>query len=70
MSSLVPRRRCTSFQNAEVNLVSRSDTMDSATPCRRTISRTYNHASSDALIVVTIGIRCVCEVSRHKITQR
>src|ERR1700676_2470629 len=70
INNLVPNILCVSLQNLEVNLGSRSDTIDSGSPCSRTISFIYNEASSDAFVVMFIGMRWTIEVNLHMTTQR
>jgi hypothetical protein len=55
----VPSKRIISCQNLAVNLGSRSDTIDSGTPCRRTILSKYALAQAFALVSIVKGIRCV-----------
>ena len=60
--SFVPNSRCSSFQNLEVNFVSRSDMMDLGTPWSRTISFRNSQATSLAVTHVVVSIRCTSEV--------
>ena len=58
-SNLVPNPVCNSFQNIEMNLTSRSDTIETGTPCNRTISFKYDLASFLTGSVVFIGKKWV-----------
>ena len=68
-ASLTPRRRCSSVQNSDVNLGSRSLTIVSGSPCNRTTLDMNNGASSAAIVVVHRGIRCTRDVNLHSTTQ-
>ena len=57
---LVPSSRINSFQNLAVNRGSRSDTIDSGIPCKRTILFKYVLAQVVALVSNGNGIKCVC----------
>src|SRR6202040_4430046 len=70
INSLVPNNRWVSFQNLEVNFESLSDTIEWGNSCKWIISLTYNDVSSEAVVVVLIGIRCTIEVSLQMTTQR
>src|ERR1700722_8196673 len=70
INNLVPNNRCVSFQNLEVNLESLLDTIEWGNPCKQIISLTYNDASSEAVVVVFIRIRCTIEVDLQMTTQR
>src|ERR1700719_3007176 len=70
INSLVPINRWVSFQNLEVNFESLSDTLEWGNPYKWTTSLTYNDASSEAIAVVLIGIRCTIEVNLQMTTQR
>ena len=70
MSSLVPMSLCRSCQNMDVNLVSRSDTIDSGTPWSLMTSLRNSHATSFAVTCIVVGTRCTCDVSQSMITNR
>src|SRR6202040_3768540 len=70
INSLMPNNRWVSFQNLEVNFESLSDTIEWGNLCKRTTSLMYNDASSEAVVVVLIGIRCTIEVNLQMTTQR
>src|ERR1700722_975088 len=70
INSLVLNNWWVSFQNLEVNFESLSDTIEWGNPCKWTTSLTYNDASSEAVVVVLIGIRCTMEVNLQMTTQR
>ena len=63
MSSLVPMSLCNSRQNVDVNLVLRSDTIDSGTPWSLMTSLRNSHATSFDVTCVIVGTRCTCDVS-------
>jgi len=62
--------RCSSFQKLEVNFVSRSDTMESGTPCSLTTSVRKSHVTSLAVTRVVVGTKCTCDVSLSITTRR
>ena len=70
MSSLVPISLCNSHQNVDVNLVSRSDTIDLGTPWSLTTSLRNSHNTSFAVTRVVVGTRCTCNVSQSMITNK
>src|ERR1700720_3250462 len=70
INNLVPNNQRVSFQNLEVNLESLSDTIEGGNLCKQIISLTYNNVSSEAVVVVLIGIRCTIEVNLQMTTQR
>jgi hypothetical protein len=51
----VPKARCKHDHNLEVNLGSRSDTIDKGTPCSLTTSFTYNLANLSTGSVIFMG---------------
>ena len=62
---------CTSYnalQNLDVNRVSLLNTIDIGTPCRRTISDTYNFASCNKERFTRIARKCADFVNRSTIT--
>ena len=59
-----------SFQKWDVNLESLLEMMVSGSPCSLTISLTNSHASSEALVVVHMGIRCTMDVSLQIMTHK
>ena len=61
---------CSSFQNLEVNLGSRSDTIDSGIPWSLTISVKNNHATAFAIVHVVVGSRCTCDVNLSIMTNK
>ena len=56
------------FQKYAVNLGSLSDTMDTGTPCSRTISRIYNRQNLFNVKVIRTARKCADFVSRSTIT--
>ena len=68
--NLVPKILWVSLQNFDVNFESRSETIESGSPCRRTTSFMYIDESSDAFTVVLTGTRWTIEDNLHMITQR
>ena len=56
------------FQKCVVNLGSLSDTMDTGTPCSRTISRIYNWQNLSNAKVIRTARKCADLVSRSTIT--
>src|ERR1700722_19041699 len=70
INSLVPNNQWVSFQHLEENFESLSDTIECGKPGKRITSLTYNDASSEAIVVVLIGIRCTIEVNLQMTTQR
>ena len=66
--SFTPSILCTSHQNIEVNLVSRSDTIVLGSLCNCTISQTYSPMSWDAWTIVSTGTRCTINVSQQSMT--
>ena len=68
--SLTLRSLCVSPKNCDVNLVSRSETIVSGSPCKWTISLMKSHANCKAQIVVFTGTRCTIEVSWQSMTHK
>ena len=56
------------FQKCMVNLGSLSDTIDTDTPCNRTISRIYNRQNSSSVKVIHTARKCADFVSQSTIT--
>lgn len=57
-----------SYQNLAVKRGSRSDTIESGIPCKRTILSRYALAQALALVSVVSGIRCVYLLKRSTTT--
>ena len=68
MVSRVPIAFGKLFQKYVVNLGSLSDTMDTDTPCGRTISRIYNRKNLSNVKVIRTAIKCANFVSWSTIT--
>ena len=62
--------QCSSFQNLELNLGSRLDTIDSGIPWSLTISVKNNHVTAFAVVCVVIGRKCTCDVNLSIMTSR
>ena len=70
MRSLLPNSLCSSLQNMEVNLVSRSDTIDSGIPWSLMTSFSINHATPLVVTIIIVGTRCTCDVSQSIMTNK
>ena len=68
MVRLVPIAFWKLFQKCTVNLGSLSDTMDTGTPCSRTISRIYNRQNLSNVKVIRTARKCPYFVSWSTIT--
>ena len=67
MSSLVPMSLCNSRQNVDVNLVSRSDTIDLGTPWSLMTSLRNSHATSFAVTHVVVSTSVEAYAYMHKV---
>jgi len=65
----VPNVACSDYQNHDVNLGSRSDTILIGTPSNSTTSLTYNSTRLSMDIFWLIGIKCAYLVNRSTMTQ-
>src|ERR1043165_4422261 len=69
MSNWVPRALCKDFQKLEANRGSRSEIIETGTPCRETTSLRYNRARRSRPSVSLIARKCADFVNRSTITQ-
>ena len=56
------------FQKCAINMGSLSETMETSTPCSRTISQIYNQHNSSSVKVIRTAIKCADFVNRSTIT--